>query len=116
MPSHIIKGAASAQKNQNIVILTTESVTYNLSDFQANGEVVTGLQISSLEWSVTGGNITVSRGANTLFILTEGQHYFDLAGRGAAIGVDAGASLVITVGGTGTLILEASKRQLLNDY
>lgn len=116
MPAHILKGANTAQKNQNIVILTTNSVSYNVADFQAPGEVVHGLQISSLEWTTTGGSITVSRGANVLFVLTEGQHFFDLAGRGAAVGVDANANLVITFAGTGTLILEASKRQLLNDY
>jgi hypothetical protein len=44
------------------------------------GETVTRLNIISAEWSI-GNNAywTVKRGANTVLVLTDGQHVFDLS-------------------------------------
>lgn len=78
------------------------------------GETVTRLNIISAEWSI-GNNAywVVSRGANTVLLLTEGQHVFDLSDsrlidNGTA---EATSNVVVTkVGsGPGTLILKMHK-------
>lgn len=78
------------------------------------GETVTRLNIVSAEWSI-GNNAywQVQRGANTVLLLTDGQHVFDLSDsrlidNGNA---EATSNVVITkVGsGPGTLILKLHK-------
>lgn len=110
MPSYIIKGGnTSSPGNRNIALITTESVDYDLSAFQSNGDpTITGLSITNVEWT-TDGSITIRRGANTWFNLTAGQHSMDLAGRGVALNADAGASVNVVMTGNGTLILEMAK-------
>lgn len=78
------------------------------------GETVTRLNIVSAEWSVGGTSYwTISRGANTILILTAGQHCFDLSDsrlldNGAA---EATSNVVITKTGSdpGTVILKLHK-------
>lgn len=78
------------------------------------GENVTRLNIVSAEWSC--GNNThwvVARGANTVLLLTDGQHVFDMSdGRLIDNGdAEATSNVVITKVGTGpaTLILKLHK-------
>jgi len=80
------------------------------------GETVTRLNIVSAEWSIGGANNAyweVKRGANTILVLTSGQHVFDLSDsrlldNGNA---EATSNVVVTkVGsGPGTLILKMHK-------
>jgi hypothetical protein len=78
------------------------------------GETVTRLNIISAEWSI-GNNAywEVKRGSNTVLLLTDGQHAFDLSdSRLIDNGIaEATSNVVITkVGsGPGTLILKLHK-------
>lgn len=79
------------------------------------GETVTRLNIISAEWSC-GNNVhwVVQRGANTILLLTDGQHVMDLSDsrlidNGTA---EATSNVVVTKVGTGpaTLILKLHKQ------
>jgi hypothetical protein len=78
------------------------------------GETVTRLNIVSAEWSC-GNNVhwVVSRGANTVLLLTDGQHVMDLSDSRLIDNGDAEATsnVVVTKVGTGpaTLILKLHK-------
>jgi len=78
------------------------------------GETVTRLNIVSAEWSC-GNNAywEVKRGANTILLLTDGQHVMDLSDSRLIDNGDAEATsnVVITKVGTGpvTLILKLHK-------
>jgi hypothetical protein len=78
------------------------------------GETVTRLNIVSAEWSI-GNNAywEVKRGSNTVLLLTDGQHVFDMSDSRLIDNGDAEATsnVVITkVGsGPGTLILKLHK-------
>jgi len=78
-------------------------------------ETVNGMNIVSVEWSI-GNNAywTISRGANTLFHLTDGQHCFDMSDSRILdnLGGNPQANLVVTKTGTGTgtLIIKLHKR------
>jgi len=79
------------------------------------GEIVQEMNIVSAEWSV-GNNAywQVQRGANTVLLLTDGQHCFDLSDgrRVDGLGGEPVANVVITKQGSGpgTLILKIHKR------
>lgn len=79
------------------------------------GETVNRMNIVSAEWSI-GNNAhwTVSRGANTILNLTDGQHVFDMSDSRQLdnLGGNPTANLVVTkVGsGPGTLILKLHKQ------
>ena len=81
----------------------------------SKGETVTKMNIVSAEWSV-GNNAhwTVSRGANTILNLTDGQHVFDMSDSRQLdnLGGNPTANVVVTkVGsGPGTLILKLHKQ------
>jgi len=78
------------------------------------GETVTRLNIVSAEWSC-GNNVhwVVARGANTVLLLTDGQHVMDLSDSRLIDNGDAEATsnVVVTKVGTGpaTLILKLHK-------
>jgi hypothetical protein len=78
-------------------------------------ETVGGMNIVSAEWSI-GNNAhwVVSRGANTILNLTDGQHVFDMTdGRILdGLGGNPQANVVVTKTGSGpgTLILKLHKR------
>jgi hypothetical protein len=78
------------------------------------GEVVRSMNIVSAEWSI-GNNAfwTVKRGANTVLVLSDGQHVFDMSDS-RLIDMEGGnpsANIVITKTGSGpsTLILKVHK-------
>ena len=78
------------------------------------GETVTKMNIVSAEWSI-GNNAfwTVKRGANTVLVLSDGQHVFDLSDS-RLIDMEGGnpsANIVVTKSGSGpsTLILKIHK-------
>lgn len=79
------------------------------------GETVTGMNIQIAEWSI-GNNAVwqVQRGANTVLLLTDGQHIFDMTDSRQLDnqGGNPQANLVVSkVGaGHGTLILKLHKR------
>lgn len=83
------------------------------------GETVEAMNIISAEWSI-GNNAhwTVARGANTVLILTDGQHCFDLSDSRVldGLGGDPQANVVVTkVGsGPGTLILKLHKKTAIS--
>jgi len=80
------------------------------------GETVTRLNIVSAEWSIGGANNAyweIKRGSNTVLVLTNGQHCFDLSDsrlvdNGTA---EATSNVVVTKVGTGpsTVILKLHK-------
>ena len=79
------------------------------------GETVQEMNILSAEWSI-GNNAywQVQRGANTVLLLTDGQHSFDFSDgrRVDGLGGEPVANVVISkIGsGPGTLILKLHKR------
>jgi hypothetical protein len=78
------------------------------------GETVTRMNIVSAEWSI-GNNAhwTVKRGANTVLVLSDGQHVMDLSDSRLIdnYGGEPQANLVVTKTGAGpsTLILKLHK-------
>ena len=79
------------------------------------GEIVTAMHIVGAEWSIGNGAFwTVSRGANTVLVLSDGQHNFDLSdGRLIdTLGGEPQANVVVTKTGAGpsTLILRIHKK------
>jgi hypothetical protein len=78
------------------------------------GETVTRLNIVSAEWSIAPDTYwEIKRGANTVLILTEGQHVMDLSDSRLIDNGDAEATsnvVVTKVGsGVGTVILKLHK-------
>jgi len=78
------------------------------------GETVTRMNIISAEWSI-GNNAywTVQRGANTVLVLSDGQHYMDFSDSRLIdnYGGEPQANVVITKTGSGpsTLVLKLHK-------
>jgi hypothetical protein len=78
------------------------------------GETVTRMNIVSAEWSI-GNNAywTVKRGANTVLVLSDGQHYMDFSDSRLIdnYGGEPQANVVITKTGSGpsTLVLKLHK-------
>jgi hypothetical protein len=78
------------------------------------GETVTRMNIVSAEWSI-GNNAywTVQRGANTVLVLSDGQHYMDFSDSRLIdnYGGEPQANVVITKTGSGpsTLVLKLHK-------
>jgi len=68
------------------------------------GETVTSMNIVSAEWSI-GNNAywTIKRGANTVIVLTDGQHVFDFSDSRLIdnYGGEPTANLVVTKTGSG---------------
>lgn len=68
------------------------------------GETVTSMNIVSAEWSI-GNNAywTIKRGANTVIVLTDGQHVFDFSDSRLIdnYGGEPQANLVVTKTGSG---------------
>jgi hypothetical protein len=83
------------------------------------GETVRSMNIISAEWSI-GNNAywTVKRGANTVLVLSDGQHVFDMSDS-RLIDMEGGnpsANIVVTKTGSGpsTLILKVHKTTSIN--
>jgi hypothetical protein len=78
------------------------------------GETVTRLNIISAEWSI-GNNAwwVVKRGANTVLVLTDGQHVFDLSDSrlidNGTKEATSNVSVIKTGSGPSTLILKLHK-------
>lgn len=83
------------------------------------GELVTAANIISAEWSI-GNNAywQVQRGANTVLLLTDGQHCFEMTDSRVIdnIGGEPQSNVVVTkVGsGPGTLILKLHKKSSIS--
>lgn len=83
------------------------------------GETVNSMQIISAEWSIGNGAYwQVQRGANTVLLLTEGQHCFEMTDSRVidSLGGEPQSNVVVTkVGsGPGTLILKLHKKTAMS--
>jgi hypothetical protein len=83
------------------------------------GEVVRSMNIVSAEWSI-GNNAfwTIKRGGNTVLVLSDGQHVFDMSDS-RLIDMEGGnpsSNIVVTKTGSGpsTLILKVHKTTSIN--
>ena len=79
------------------------------------GETVTRMNIWSVEWSCANGAYwTIRRGANTIFVLGDGQHVMDMSDARMLdnLGGDPTSNVVVTKTGAGptTLILKLHKQ------
>lgn len=99
------------KRNGKAIIRATASETVTLANLQVGSEVVTAAAINSVYWTVANGTITVARGANTVFVLTEGQDNWILDGDFGVI-KDSTANVAITfsAGAAGTILLEVNKK------
>lgn len=94
------------------VIVATSNTTIQLSDLKVDNENVSSFSITKVFWS-TANNITIARGANTLFKLTGSDHW-PLDYYNIAFSQDATANLVITIPDAGsTVVMEVHKK---SDY
>lgn len=110
---------AQNRKNTSAVIHVTASNTIiiagnsSVSDIAIGNEVLTGCSITQVFCGSSSGNgayWTVKRGANTVAVL-DSTGYFDYAGAGMALTVDAGGTLVANLinGSDGYLLIEIQK-------
>ena len=104
----------------NVSLGNSAGVAWNFLENANNhsDETVTAMNIMEAEWSIGNGAFwTVTRGANTVLVLTEGQHAFDFSD-GRLIdnaGGEPQANVVVTKTGSGgsTLILKIHKKSTI---
>jgi len=88
--------------------------TVNIWGANSIGETVTRLNIISAEWSI-GNNAywTIKRGSNTILVLSDGQHVFDLSDSrlvdNGTAEATSNVSVIKTGSGPSTLILKLHK-------
>ena len=93
-------------KKKSLVIRAVANESFTVASTQVGGETVVGLGITEVYWS---GDWTVKRGANTLFVLTDGQDSWDFTGWGSMKEWPA-ADIVLEQGTVkGTIILGVTK-------
>lgn len=107
------------RKNTSAVIHLTANAVINVagnsttSDIATGNEVITGVNIVQVFCgSPSGSNAywTVKRGANTVLVF-DSTGYYDYAGSGMSVNVDAGATLVANLENStdGYLLIEVQK-------
>jgi hypothetical protein len=108
-----VRGGWCIAKFHSGGFINLNHATSNLGANSA-GETVTSMNIVSAEWSI-GNNAfwTIKRGANTVLVLSDGQHVFDMSDS-RLIDMEGGnpsANIVVTKSGAGpsTLILKLHK-------
>jgi hypothetical protein len=108
-----VKGGTLIVKFHSGGFIKTNHATATIGANSA-GEVVNTMNIISAEWSI-GNNAfwTIKRGANTVLVLSDGQHVFDMSDN-RLVDMEGGnpsANIVVTKTGSGpsTLILKVHK-------
>lgn len=107
------------RKNTSAVIHLTANSTVNIagnsttSDIATDNEIITGATIVQVfSGCPSGANSywTIKRGANTVLVL-DSTGYYDFAGAGMAMNVDAGGTLVANLENStdGYLLIEVQK-------
>ena len=107
-------GYVIAKFNASGGIKLNATDTVNIWGANSVGETVTRLNIISAEWSI-GNNAywTVKRGSNTVLVLSDGQHVFDLSDSrlvdNGTAEATSNVSVIKTGSGPSTLILKLHK-------
>jgi hypothetical protein len=89
--------------NGTVVVAGNNSV----SNIALGTEIITGASISRIWWGTT-NNITIARGSNVDVILTQ-SGFHDYSGHGCLLTVDRTANVIITINGSGHVVLELKK-------
>lgn len=102
----------SNQKGGKYVVLCTSNTVIQPTDANLTGEVVSGLSINQIWFTIdgaAGGYWKVNRNANTL-LFSEQTQYMDFAGNGAALQIDSTANCVVNcTSANATLIIDFQK-------
>jgi hypothetical protein len=95
--------------SETFVVVGNNS-TSNVASNNA-AETVLGATITQFHYNAA-NNITIARGANTILVLT-GENSVNLETNGLVLNESPAANIVITINGTGSIILEVHKQSTL---